>query len=212
MLVFVTDWRRQWQPTSVFLPGEWHGRRSLAGYSLRGRKSRTRLSDSAQHRTVLVTNRWELELWPRWPTDRMLCTQGNWSEGRSLVSSSSRPQGLYHPCNSPGQNTGVASLSLLQGIFPSQGSNPGLPHCRQILYQLSHWGSPWILERQPIPSPGDPPDPGIELGSPTLQADSLPTEHRWAVNTGLTDSWGGSRKLPEDITFEMDLKRRVGVQ
>ena len=42
--------------------------------------------------------------------------------------------------NSPGQNTGVGSLSLLQGIFPTQGSNPGLPHCRQILYQLSHKG------------------------------------------------------------------------
>ena len=47
---------------------------------------------------------------------------------------------LYSPWNSPGQNTGVSSLSLLQGIFPSQGLNPGLPHCRQILYQLSHQG------------------------------------------------------------------------
>ena len=44
--------------------------------------------------------------------------------------------------NSPGQNTRVGSLSLLQGIFPMQGSNPGLLHCRQILYQLSHQGSP----------------------------------------------------------------------
>jgi len=35
-----------------------------------------------------------------------------------------------------------SSLSLLQGIFPTQGSNPGLPYCRQILYQLSHTGSP----------------------------------------------------------------------
>ena len=42
------------------------------------------------------------------------------------------------PWNSPGQNTDVGSLFLLQGIFPTQGSNPGLPHCRQILYQLSH--------------------------------------------------------------------------
>ena len=41
----------------------------------------------------------------------------------------------------PGQNTGVGSLSLLQGIFSTQGSNPGLPHHRQILYQLSHKGS-----------------------------------------------------------------------
>ena len=44
--------------------------------------------------------------------------------------------------HSPGQNTGVGSLSLLQDIFPTQGSNPGLPHCRLILYHLSHRGSP----------------------------------------------------------------------
>ena len=44
------------------------------------------------------------------------------------------------------QNTGVSSLSLLQGIFPTQGLNPSLPHYQQILYQLSHKGSPTILE------------------------------------------------------------------
>ena len=44
--------------------------------------------------------------------------------------------------NTPGQNTGVDSFSLLQGIFPTQGSNPGLPQCRWILYQLRHKGSP----------------------------------------------------------------------
>ena len=49
------------------------------------------------------------------------------------------------PCNSPSQNTGVGSLSLLQGIFPTQESNPGLLHCRQLLYQLSQ-GNPRILE------------------------------------------------------------------
>ena len=49
-----------------------------------------------------------------------------------------RPHGLYNPWNSSGQNTGVGSRSLLQGIFPTQGSNPGLSHCRRILYQLSH--------------------------------------------------------------------------
>jgi len=46
------------------------------------------------------------------------------------------------PWNSPGKNTGVSSHSLLQGIFPTQGSNPRLLHCRQILYHLSHQGSP----------------------------------------------------------------------
>ena len=46
------------------------------------------------------------------------------------------------PWNSPGKNTGMGSHSLLQGIFLTQGSNPGLLHCRQILYHLSHQGSP----------------------------------------------------------------------
>ena len=53
-----------------------------------------------------------------------------------------RPSGLYSPWNSPGQNTEVGRLSLLQGILPTQRSNPGLPHCRQILYQMSHKGNP----------------------------------------------------------------------
>ena len=48
------------------------------------------------------------------------------------------PQGLYSQQNSPGQSNGVGSTSLLEEIFPTQGSNLGLPHCRQILYQLSH--------------------------------------------------------------------------
>ena len=77
----------------------------------------------------------------------------------SVVSSSLQPYGLVvqlclifcdpmeptRPLclwNSPGKNTGVGSLSLLQGIFPAQGSNPGLLHCRQILYRLSQQGSP----------------------------------------------------------------------
>ena len=67
-------------------------------------------------------------------------------ESHSVVSNSLRPHGLYSPWNSLGQNTGVGSLSLFQGIFPTQGLNPGLSHCRRILYQLSHKGSPTILE------------------------------------------------------------------
>ena len=57
------------------------------------------------------------------------------------MSSSLRPHGLYGSWNSPGQNTGVGSHSLLRGIFPTQGSNPGLPDYKWILYQLSHQGS-----------------------------------------------------------------------
>jgi len=48
------------------------------------------------------------------------------------------PTRLLCPWDSPGKNTGVGSHSLLQGIFPTQRSNPGLLHCRQILYHLSH--------------------------------------------------------------------------
>ena len=68
------------------------------------------------------------------------------SENHSVMSDSLWPHWLYSPWNSPGQNTGVGSLSLLQGIFPTQGSNPGLLQHGQIIYQLSHKGSPRILE------------------------------------------------------------------
>ena len=85
---------------------------------------------------------------PSWPAYRFLRRQVKEieSESRSIVSDSLRPHGLYSPWNSPGQNTGVGSLSLLQRIFPTQGLNPGLLPCRWILYQLSHKGSPRILE------------------------------------------------------------------
>ena len=68
------------------------------------------------------------------------------SESCSIVSNSLWPLGLYSPRNSLGQNTGVGSLSLLQVIFSNQGLNPGLLHCRWILYQLSSKGNPRILE------------------------------------------------------------------
>ena len=64
------------------------------------------------------------------------------SESRSVVPDSLRLHGLYSPWNSLGQNTRVGCLSLLQGIFLTQGSNPSLSHCSRILYQLSHQGSP----------------------------------------------------------------------
>ena len=65
------------------------------------------------------------------------------SESRSVTSESFTP---HSPWNFPGQNTGMGSFSLLQGIFPMQGSNPVLLHYKWILYQLSHKGSQRILE------------------------------------------------------------------
>ena len=64
-----------------------------------------------------------------------------WGESCSFVSDSLWPHRLYSPWSSPGQNSGVGSHSLLQGIFSTQGSNPGLPQCRWILYQLNDQGS-----------------------------------------------------------------------
>ena len=80
-----------------------------------------------------------------WPSYVYVC------DSRSVVSNSLQPHGLYSPWNSLGQNTGVGSLSLLQGIFTTLESNPGLLHCRQILSQLSHKGSPRILEGVAFP-------------------------------------------------------------
>ena len=78
--------------------------------------------------------------------------------------------------DSSGKNTGVRCPALLQGIFPIQGSNPGLQHCRQILYHLSHEGSPRILEWVVYPFSRESSPPRIKSGSPTLQIDSLPAE------------------------------------
>ena len=139
--------------------------------------------------------------------------------------------------DSPGKNAGVGCHALLQGVFPIQGLNPRLLHCRRILYYLSHQGSPstvyrCVVQRRrlmaqklkhtqqllrntkkmkvkslsrvrlfatprivahqappsmgfssqeywtglPFPSPGDLPNPGIEPGSPALQADTLLSE------------------------------------
>ena len=71
------------------------------------------------------------------------CLRGSWeSESRSVVSDSLRPRGLYSPWNSPGQNTGEGSLSPPPGDLPNPGIKPRSLHCWQILYQLSHKGSP----------------------------------------------------------------------
>ena len=97
-------------------------------------------------------------------------------ESHSVVSDFLQPHGPYSPWNSPGQNTAIGSLSLLQGIFLTQGSNPGLRHCRRILYQLRHKGSPRILEWVAYPFSRVSSWPRSWIRSPTMQVHSLLTK------------------------------------
>ena len=71
------------------------------------------------------------------------------------MSNSLQAHGLYSPWHSPGQNTGVDSCSILQGVFPTQGLNPGLHLCRRTVYQLSH-----------IPGSGRSPEEGTAIPAP----------------------------------------------
>ena len=105
------------------------------------------------------------------------------SESESQVLSNSLwPHGLYNPWNSLGQNTGVGSLFLLQSIFPTQESNPGLPYCRWILYQLSHKGSPRILEWVAYPFSSESSRPRNPNGVSCI-ADGFSTN--WAIREAL---------------------------
>ena len=106
-------------------------------------------------------------------------------KAKVAVSDSLQPPGLFSPWNSPGQNTGVGSLSLLQGIFPTQGSNWGLLHCRQILYCLNRQGSPvemkvaqscLTLQLQGLYSLWNSPGQNTGVGSLSLLQGILPTQ------------------------------------
>ena len=104
------------------------------------------------------------------------------SESRSVVSDSLWPHGLHSPWNSPGQNTRTGSLSLLQGIFPTQNQT-------QISRIEGRFFTSWAIREaqeywsgSPIPSPVDLPDPGIEPGSPALQTDFFTN---WAIREAL---------------------------
>ena len=100
-------------------------------------KSRTRLSD------------WTEMNWTR-SKETPIYAQKSESESRSVASSPLQPHGLYSPWNSPGQSTRVGSLSLLQGIFPTQGLNPGLLHCRWILRHTTVNILPHTFQRKKI--------------------------------------------------------------
>ena len=119
------------------------------------------------------------------------------------MSDSLWPHGLYR--TSPGQNTGIPEFQntgiLLQGIFPTQGLNPGLPRLRQILHQLSHKGSPRILVWVTCPFSSGSSRPRNQMGSHALQVDSLPAEPQGKPkNTGV-----GSLSLPSRYSQPMQL-------
>ena len=87
----------------------------------------------------------------REPETRKYSCSANESVSRSIMSECMWPHGLeptrlLYPWNSPGKNTGVGCCALLQGIFPTQGSNLSLMHFRQILYRLSYQGTFIIVE------------------------------------------------------------------
>ena len=131
------------------------------------------------------------------------------SESRSVVSDSLRPHVLYTPWNSPGQNIGVGSLSLLLGIFPTQGSNPSLPHWRRILYQLSHKGSPRIPEWVAYPFSRGSSQPRNWTESPALQADFLSVSYQGSGPQQHGISVPGSRLGILASWFVVGLKKKI---
>ena len=98
---------------------------------------RISLAETWEARELLWTGSWCSLLWK------------SENQSHSVMSDSLQPQGLYSLWNSLGQNTGVGSLSLLQGMFPTQGSNPSLLHYRLVL-QLNHKGSPCHMYYTPF--------------------------------------------------------------
>ena len=99
-------------------------------------------SQTRDQTQVPCIGRWILN---HWTTRELPSTYWKW-KSLSRVWLFATPWTIHSPWNSPGQNTGGGSFSLLQGIIPSQGPNPGFPYCRWILYQLSHQWNPRILE------------------------------------------------------------------
>ena len=160
-----THWRRQWQPTPVFLPGESQGQWGLVGCCLWGRTESDTTEETQQQKLTAPHGLWNLSspnkdrnwapssrIMEPWPlayqgipdtlillfTDSLtLATAWTTARRASLFMGFSRHE--YW------SGTEVGCHFLLQGIFPTQESNPGLLHCRQILYRLSCEGSPRCL-------------------------------------------------------------------
>ena len=108
-----------------------------------------------------------------------------------------QPHGLCSPWNSPGQNTGVGSLSLFRGIFPSQGTNPGIPHCRQIIYHLSHKGSLTASRKD------------LLTGAHNLQFSSIHSlSYVWLFAT----PWTGGRQTSLSITNSQGIPKFMSIE
>ena len=124
-------WRREWQPTLVFLPAEFHRQRSLSCYSPWGHKESDTTEkiilflfhgDHSYHCIVYLKATMRVDLKHTYHNNnKMIIIKGD----------------------SPSKNTGVGCHALLQRIFPNKWSNPGLPLCRWILYWVSQQGSPY---------------------------------------------------------------------
>ena len=106
-------------------------KRRKEGRKERGRENKGKTRERTK-RKVKVTHFIQLFFFPFFFCGHLICK----------VSDSLQPRRLYSAWNFPGQNTGVDNFSLFQGIFPTQGSNPGLPHYRQFLYQDEPPGKP----------------------------------------------------------------------
>ena len=104
------------------------------------------------------------------------------------MSDSLQPRAPYNPWNSPGQNTGVSSCSLLQEIFPTRGLNPGLLHCRWVLYHLSYQQSPRTLEW---------------VVYPFSSRSSWPRNCTWVscIAGGFLTSWANRKAHPPSLTY-----------
>ena len=108
-----------------------------------------------------------------------------------------QPHGLGSPWNSPSQNTGAGSLSLFRGIFPTHGTNPGIPHCSRILYQLSH-------KRSPTASRKD-----LLTGALNLQFSSIHSLSRvWLFAT----PWTGARQTSLSITNSQGIPKIMSIE
>ena len=142
-------------PVPALPPEPWESRQQASEYLSRGLQASVRdccsWTNMGQQRPPWVVGELPDQPGTYLPSLRLRVTTplslSELSESHSALSNSLGPHGLYSPWNSLGKNIRVGGLSLLQGIFPTQGWNPGLLNCRQILFPLSHKGctEAWIM-------------------------------------------------------------------